>query len=243
MKTYTVKQYSTTRGKGLKWKPVTGLRYSTREEILSIPTSLDYRSKISPALDQGQAGCCYAFSVAGCLTDQLLIAGKGNGVLSPQYFMDASGDGVEGGWLDVSQFATSPKGAPTLASYPYKAVDEDLQPFTIASSSFGWAYTGNGSASPTTQDLKTALVKYGPLATVMYASNEFEQYVSGVFNDDVPNQSPNHAVMLCGYDDEKQAWLCKNSWGTDFGINGYFWIAYGCCSIGVEASFLLLKNP
>merc|ERR1712022_108631 len=35
-----------------------------------------------------------------------------------------------------------------------------------------------------------------------------------------------HAVMACGFDDEKQAVLVRNSWGADWGENGYFWMPY-----------------
>jgi hypothetical protein len=35
-----------------------------------------------------------------------------------------------------------------------------------------------------------------------------------------------HAVSIIGYDDTKQAWLCQNSWGTNWGCNGQLWIAY-----------------
>jgi C1A family cysteine protease len=36
-----------------------------------------------------------------------------------------------------------------------------------------------------------------------------------------------HAVMAVGYDDSKQAVLVRNSWGTDWGIRGYFYMPYG----------------
>jgi C1A family cysteine protease len=39
------------------------------------------------------------------------------------------------------------------------------------------------------------------------------------------------AICCVGYDDERGAWLCKNSWGVDWGVDGYFWIAYGSCGI------------
>jgi C1A family cysteine protease len=39
-----------------------------------------------------------------------------------------------------------------------------------------------------------------------------------------------HAVMAVGYDDRKQAVLVRNSWGTDFGIKGYFWMPYSLIS-------------
>jgi C1A family cysteine protease len=35
-----------------------------------------------------------------------------------------------------------------------------------------------------------------------------------------------HAVVLVGYDDVKQMFLVRNSWGPDWGIAGYFWMAY-----------------
>ena len=38
--------------------------------------------------------------------------------------------------------------------------------------------------------------------------------------------------MLIGWDDSKQAWLVKNSWGTGWGEGGYAWIHYGANDIG-----------
>ena len=35
-----------------------------------------------------------------------------------------------------------------------------------------------------------------------------------------------HAVVCCGYDDEKQLFLIHNSWGTDLGDNGYYYLPY-----------------
>ena len=35
-----------------------------------------------------------------------------------------------------------------------------------------------------------------------------------------------HAVFVCGYDDTKQHWIVRNSWGTEWGDNGYFYLPY-----------------
>ena len=43
-----------------------------------------------------------------------------------------------------------------------------------------------------------------------------------------------HAVLLIGWDDTKGAYLCKNSWGTNWGASGWFRIGYGECGIDTE---------
>src|ERR1035441_7421720 len=35
--------------------------------------------------------------------------------------------------------------------------------------------------------------------------------------------SDGHCIVIIGYDDTKQAWLIRNSWGTGWGTNGYGW--------------------
>ncbi|MCU7520737.1 MAG: T9SS type A sorting domain-containing protein [Ignavibacteria bacterium] len=40
-----------------------------------------------------------------------------------------------------------------------------------------------------------------------------------------------HAVVIVGYDDNNECWICKNSWGDNWGWGGYFRIAYGTCGI------------
>jgi C1A family cysteine protease len=35
-----------------------------------------------------------------------------------------------------------------------------------------------------------------------------------------------HAVLCCGYDDVKQCWIMRNSWGVNWGNKGYFYLPY-----------------
>ena len=71
--------------------------------------------------------------------------------------------------------------------------------------------------------MKALVYKYGAVATHIYASDSgFGNYMTGVFNGCSSN-SINHAVVVVGYGTENgnPYWLVKNSWGSNWGANGY----------------------
>ena len=90
---------------------------------------------------------------------------------------------------------------------------------------------------PTVEQLKAALVKHGPLVAPIVYDECLANYRGGVFNE--KNLSTvNHVVLLVGWDDDKEAWLIKNSWGEEWGENGFAWIKYGSNNIGVFAAWI-----
>lgn len=82
----------------------------------------------------------------------------------------------------------------------------------------------------------SAVVSYNSKSTTYKTSTvdgvKYCTYYSGA------SEKSNHEVVIVGWDDtiSKEyfnnspttdgAWLCKNSWGTTFGDNGYFWMSY-----------------
>ncbi len=82
--------------------------------------------------------------------------------------------------------------------------------------------------------IKSKVMEKGAMATCMCYSGSF---INGEFEHYQPASStiePNHSVTIIGWDDNREvqgapglgAWLTKNSWGTGWGYQGYFWISY-----------------
>lgn len=71
----------------------------------------------------------------------------------------------------------------------------------------------------------------GPIVVGMHVSNELKFYHTGIFNGDgcKSDSIPNHAATALGYDlNANPPYIVfKNSWGTDWGENGYFKVAIG----------------
>lgn len=209
------------------------------EAAAKIPDSLDLRGKISPILDQGQCGSCYSFGTQSSLTDALMLQKNSKGVLSPQYYMDYSGNGCNGGWFDVMGLSTSPNGSPLLSAYPYVGADQSKKPYVKSGSSLSYAMLGSESGV-TPRDIESYMVTYNaPVPVDMAAgAGSFEDYQSGVYDNCVANAQLDHIVAIVGWSNEgatfqangflpagKGYWIGRNSWGLGFGEAGFFRIA------------------
>ncbi len=75
--------------------------------------------------------------------------------------------------------------------------------------------------------IKKHLLNKGSLISPMHTIFDMYFYKSGVFSSFFNMKIGNHCLCCIGYDDEKEAWLIKNSWGNKWGEKGYAWIKYG----------------
>lgn len=160
---------------------------------------------------------------------------------SEQQILSCSGAGncTEGGWYGGAFEFVKGDGAVLESQFPYQAQDIPCRSLSNAFKFHAetWGFVREDREIPTVSDLKQALCEHGALAVAVNATELFQWYKGGVFNENASGDT-NHAVTLVGWDDSKQAWLMKNSWGAGWGENGYMWIAYGSNNIGYAAAWV-----
>jgi C1A family cysteine protease len=95
-----------------------------------------------------------------------------------------------------------------------------------------------------TDEIKRAIVVYGSVVSTISFDSCILLYGGGIFNEEQNKingrlRKGSHLVLIVGWDDEKQAWLIKNSYGKDWGENGFGWMKYGSNNIGLMAAFVV----
>ncbi|ALC42733.1 maker144 [Drosophila busckii] len=194
------------------------------------PSSLDWRSKgaVTAVKHQGSCGSCWTFSAAGCLEGAHFIKTGKLVTISEQNILDCSSRapynnmGCNGGYTSQAlQYIIDNGGVNYMSNYPYEGAVKTCR---YNRNSIAATMRSRSSVARTEAALKEATANKGPIAVSVVVTDKFQNYKSGVFNDNTcAGKVVNHGVLVVGYGNDSAGdyWIVKNSWGKSWGESGY----------------------
>lgn len=218
-------------------------------EEVELPAKYDMRQldRVTPVRDQGAYGTCWAFASLAALETTLTPQEKL--IFSPDHMSLCNSFSLnqnEGGEYTMAiAYLASWQGPVYESDDPYgDGVTDDtlkarkhLEEAQIIASK---DYVG----------IKEAIYKYGAVETSIYTQMKAADSWSNYYNRERAAyyynlEAPcNHDIIIVGWDDnfpkeyftiqpeEDGAFICKNSWGTAFGEDGFFYVSYEDANIG-----------
>jgi cathepsin X len=87
------------------------------------------------------------------------------------------------------------------------------------------------------QAMKKEIFKNGPIGCGIQSTNGFHAYTGGVYEEFIMYPQINHEIAVVGWgvsDDGTEYWIGRNSWGTYWGDNGFFYLRMYKNNLGIE---------
>jgi len=215
---------------------------SNIELLKDLPAHIDWREEgvISDVKNQGRCGSCWAFGTTEQIESYAALSSNNLVELSAQQVTSCTPNPLTCGGTGGCAGSTPPLGYNYVQlfgqvmeeEYPYvsgtTSNDEDCQ-YDLASIQPAVTISGYNNLPPNNQAaVMNHIATVGPLA-ISVAASTFKDYEGGVFTgcDYEGNVQLNHAVQLVGYGSDFSPmgvvdyWLVRNSWGADWGEEGY----------------------
>jgi C1A family cysteine protease len=206
--------------------------------LANLPAKVDLRAQLPSCYDQGQIGSCTGNGLAGVVQNRLIVQKLSDWTPSRLfiYYMERDEEGtvnsdagaeIHDGIKAVATFGVCPE-----SQWPYvesKFTDKPTdQCYTEALKTKALSYLSLGQNLPT---LKSKLVEGYPIVfgITVYESFESDEVArTGIVPMPTDNEEclGGHCIVIVGYDDSKNAFLIRNSWGTDWALDGHCWLPY-----------------
>ena len=209
-------------------------------------STMDWRSYggsnwMTSIKNQQTCGACAAFAACGAVEAGYRIATSNPALaidLSEQHLFSCGGGSCATGWyLDSAMDYFVSPGVPDETCLPYSQSDSnctaacsDWQSRTVKIPGWSWVT----QTTPNETNLKNALA-IQPIPCRMNIYEDFFAYSSGIYTHTYGAAKGGHFVVMVGWNDAENAWICKNSWGLGWGMSGYFKIRRDQATIGTYA--------
>jgi len=209
------------------------------------PTSYDWRDHgaVTPVKDQGQCGSCWAFSATQATESAWILKGHATDStvdLAPQQIVDCDTidhvQGCNGGYTESAyDYLVQAGGQEPEIDYPYTGKNGKC---AFNAADIDAKISGFTSIPKDETALSATLVSTGPLSICLDAA-AWQDYNGGVMTarDCCPyiKCEMDHCVQLVGYNSTGSApyWIVRNSWNTDWGIEGYIYLEMGSNTCGL----------
>ena len=210
--------------------------------------SIDYTKLMSSVKNQGNLGSCVAFAIAAVVEYQqqlqyLKSLERGSSYkrdkkhynLSEQWIywntkeIDQWGKYDEGTSIRDGLKIINTKGVPQERGWPYKDINEEYgQPKFWAHSTANWNRSESYHRINGLDELKESLIEIGPVVAGVFVFYEFFFPNNGVISYPIDTNRfyGGHAIAIVGFDDTTKLVKFKNSWGSNWGKNGYGYLPY-----------------
>jgi cathepsin C len=227
-----------------------------------LPKSFDWRNKdgkdyTEPVMDQADCGSCYVVSTMHMLNARHRIKlgddyDRERDLLSTAFplFCSEYNQGCEGGFSNLVSRWSQDVGLVPARCKPYTttgvcSLDEKCIGSDKRYRADGHRYVGGYYGKANAGDMMLEL-QNGPFAIGLAVNDDFMYYTEGIYkgSDLLPIEKTDgwlemqHGVLLVGWGEEDghKYWIVQNSWGGDWGEDGYFRITRGENDSGVESS-------
>jgi KDEL-tailed cysteine endopeptidase len=206
------------------------------------PTYFDWRSQnvVTSIKDQEDCGDCYAFGSAAVVESYNAIKTKALYDLSEQQILDCDiySKGCTYGYLHTALNIAKTTGLVKASSYPYQDRQGSCQ--SLSGPKFkisNYFYLDDENA------IANGLYNNGPIVFSIICPSALQHYTGGIFSMDTATCTADkigyHSPVIVGYSSDY--WIVKNSWGTNWGENGYLRLKRGINACDMTSEAIALK--